>query len=280
MDATTGALIGVSATLGVLILLSVLRIVYLGFGPAYEAGPMTKNIFNFNLLNWFRILYYFLPYGLFLFGIIYDGLIRKIKFFPAGFVGLINVYLNSLISYGISKTSSEDSDVCGIPGMSKWGSSIAPQNIVFTTTILSYIASYITASQSDSTYSGAAWGGVGIVFLIQLGMYYNNECYSSKPSGGWLFSFLGSITPPLYALFGGLLVGGLAGYGFSNLQGDSSGVGLESEQKQVLTSGKGPAMAPTSGTPGAGKCSSTSNDDQFVCEAYKNGELVTSTIVE
>ncbi len=74
-----------------------------------------------------------------------------------------------------------------------------------------------------------------------------------------------------------MLIGGLAGYGFSYLQGDTAGVGISSEAKQNLG---GPAMAPTSGTPGAGKCSSTDSDDQFVCEAYKNGELVTSTIVE
>jgi hypothetical protein len=248
---------------------------------------MTKNIFNFNLLNWFRILYYFLPYGLFLFGIIYDGLIRKIKFFPAGFIGLINVYLNSLLSTIFGKTTI-DADICGIPGMSGWGSSLAPQNILFSTTVLSYIASYITASQSDSAYSGAAWGSVGIVFLIQVYAYYQNKCYTSKlttvsgvSTSGWIGDFAGSITPLIYALSGGLLVGGGFGVLFQKyVTGDTAGVGLSSEQKQVLTSGKGPAMAPTSSTPGAGKCSSTDSDDQFVCEAYKNGELVTSTIVE
>jgi hypothetical protein len=76
-----------------------------------------------------------------------------------------------------------------------------------------------------------------------------------------------------------MLIGGLSGYGFSTLKGDTAGVGISSEAKQSLASG-GPAMAPTSGTAGAGKCSPTDSDDQFVCEAYKNGELVTSTIVE
>jgi hypothetical protein len=220
---------------------------------------------------------YFLPYALFLFGVIYDGLIRKIKFFPAGFVGLAAVYLNWGISTFLNGATI-DKDVCGIPGMSSTGSNIAPQSMLFNVTVMSHIAAYISATQSSSAYSAEAWAGVAAVFLVGLLQYKSNNCYDRV--GGWQVTFFGWITPPLIALAGGMLIGGLSGYGFSTLNQDSVGVGLSDEQKQTLTSGKGPALAPTSDTPGAGKCSPTGDDDQFVCEAYKNGELVTSTIVE
>lgn len=250
--------------------------------PLFKEGDRPVGFLEFfSIINWFKILYYFLPYALFLFGVIYDGLVRKIKFFPAGFVGLAAVYLNSSISW-LTGGSYEDKDICGIPGMSKWGSDITPQNIVFTTSVLSYIASYITSGDpTNSAYAGSAWAGVFAVWLLQTGIFNAQECYSGKL---WFLTFGNSIAtrivPPLIGLASGMLWGGLAGWGFSNLKGDDAGVGLSSEAKQSLTQTSGPAMASTSGTAGAGKCSPTSDDDQFVCEAYKNGELVTSTIVE
>jgi hypothetical protein len=73
-----------------------------------------------------------------------------------------------------------DTDICGLPGMSNLGTNLAPQNILFTSTVMSYIAAYISASQTDSAYSGAAWGGVFITFAIQAIGYVTNGCYKSK----------------------------------------------------------------------------------------------------
>jgi hypothetical protein len=275
----TGTIVG--ASLGSAAVAIVATLIALGKRPRlYEAGPYTTSATDYLTIgNWFRVLYYFLPYGLFLFGVIYDGLVRKIKFFPAGFIGLAAVYLNSWISYAMSGgVAVTDKDVCGIPGMSAWGSHLAPNNILFSTTVMSYIAAYITASQSDASYSGAAWGGVGIVFAISAIRFYFDKCGSENgPSIGWIAGGIGSV---FIALAVGMLIGGGSGYGFSTLKGDTSGIGLSSEANQSLSQTSGPAMASTSDTAGAGKCSPTSDDDQFVCEAYKNGELVTSTIVE
>lgn len=285
---TTSVLIGVGSTVGLIALASFLKIIFVGYSPAFQAGPPTKNVFDFSFVNWFRVLYYFLPYGLFLFGVIYDGLIRKIKFFPAGFVGLGAVLINHLLSltfgkiYGIADPVSTDADKCGVPGMSGWGSFIAPQNITFASTVLSYIASYISASQSDSQYSGIAWSGVFGVFILQAIIFNASDCMSSKSY--WFLTsgndILKRIVPPFLGLATGMLYGGLAGYGISTLGGGLGGGIDVSQQQSLLGGGKGPAMAPTSGTAGAGTCSPTNNDDQFVCEAYKNGELITSTIVE
>lgn len=276
----TGGIIGIAVGASALTAL-VMSLVYgAQVKPLFSAGPRPVGFLEyFSIVNWFKILYYFLPYALFLFGVVYDGLLRKIIFFPSGFIGLANVYLNSMLSYLVTKTSSDDLDICGIPGMTKWGSGIAPQNILFTSTVLSYIASYVSASQTNSAYSGAAWGGMFAVWALQVGAYYSNSCYTNRSVAGWVFPVLGSITPPLYALFGGMLVGGGSGALISKYVGGNVGTGISSDAKQSLTS-SGPAMGSTAGATGAGKCSSTDSDDQFVCEAYKNGELVTSTIVE
>lgn len=253
--------------------------------PLYPEGPREPGGFlqYFSIINWFKVLYYFLPYSLFLFGIIYDGLVRKIKFFPAGFVGLGAVLINHLLSLATREggNASIDNDLCGIPGMNGWGSKIAPQNITFATAVLSYLASYITSTQSDSQYSGIAWAGVFIVWIIQTIVFNRSDCYKYKQTG-WLWTsgneMVSRIAPPLLGLFSGMFWGGLSGWLIGTYVG--VGPGVDVTQQQSLLGGKGPAMAPTSGTAGAGKCSPTDSDDAFVCEAYKNGELVTSTIVE
>jgi hypothetical protein len=275
MDAGTAVGISIGSVAVTLLIMTFLGRIS-PYKPAFPAGPTTGSLFDISFLNWFRVLYYFLPYGLFLFGVIYDGLVRKIKFFPSGFIGLGAVYLN----YFISGAQVEDTDICGIPGMASKGSNIAPQNVLFNTTVLSYIASYITASNPDSSaYAATSWIGVAVGFILNAAMYYADKCYGDGTK--WKLAFMGSFTPLFYALAGGMLIGGGSGALIATyVTGDTSGVGIGSESKQILTQTSGPAMAPTSDTAGAGKCSPTGDDDQFVCEAYKNGELVTSTIVE
>lgn len=276
---STGAIAGFSVAGTVIVL-----VIGVAIGYTVKTGNVVPGFVY--LKNWFMVLYYFLPYALFLFGVIYDGLVRKIKFFPAGFIGLATV----VISWGISRLAAgapvNDTDICGLPGISNIGSNLAPQNILFASTVMSYIAAYISGSQTDSAYSGAAWGGVFITFAIQAFGYWFNDCFKSKektlPGGvvtnSWILQ-LGGAGPPMIGLFLGMLVGGLSGGLLGKYGGGGIGVGLSSEAKQSVSS-TGPAMGSTSGVTGAGKCSSTDSDDQFVCEAYKNGELVTSTIVE
>jgi hypothetical protein len=248
--------------------------------PAYSPGSRGIDFGQYtSLITWFKVLGYFLPYGLFLFGVIYDGLVRKIKFFPAGFTGLVAVYMNWAVS-SLLGNAVPDTDACGIPGMSTTGSNIAPQAMVFNVTVMSYLASYITATNLDDTqFVGLSWVGVAAVVLVGILQYWLNDC--ANRIGGWKFTLFGNTTPLLLATMFGMSIGGGIGFVFSKyVTGDSAGVGITSEQKQTLTQTSGPAMAPTSDTAGAGKCSPTGDDDQFVCEAYKNGELVTSTIVE
>ncbi len=167
--------------------------------------------------------------------------------------------------------------------MSKWGSAIGAQNITFSTAVLSYIASYLSNSADfDSSYKGIAWAGVFAVWILQTAIFNLTGCNTKRAWFGSFGNELGNrFAGPVIGLFSGMLWGGLSGFLISKyVTGDQAGIGLTSEQKQVLTQTSGPAMAPTTSTPGAGTCSATGDGDQFVCEAYKNGELITSTIVE
>ncbi len=272
------ATVAVTATVStILSILATLLVIY-ARPRTYEAGDFKEGADTyFSMINWFKVLYYFLPYGLFLFGIVFDGLVQKIKFFPAGFVGLLAVYLNSLIAYATGGKT-QDTDLCGVPGLTKWGSDISPQNIVFTSAVLGYISTYISVKSDtfELMSAGAAWIGFGIVTIIQFGIYNFTKSCKEK---AWKVGPV-QIVPPLLATIWGTGIGSLFAWVFASFV--NVGSGLTPSQQQTLLGGgtSGPAMAPTTDTAGAGKCSPTGDDDQFVCEAYKNGELVTSTIVE
>lgn len=276
MDTATIAAISVG---GIALILFGMLIATLLRPRFYPAGQPIDNALDYlTFLNWFKVLYYFIPYGLFLFGIIYDGLVEKIKFFPAGFIGLLAVYINSWIAFAF-RGNTLDSDICGVPGLSKWGSDISPQNIVFTSTVMGYIASYITNKRGtiEIMSTGAAWIAFVAVWLVQTWIYNLTGCPTTKT---WRTFGPVQIVPPILAMIFGGGIGSLFGWVFSTYV--SVGTGISPEQQQALLGGgkSGPAMAPTTDTVGAGKCSPTDSDDAFVCEAYKNGELVTSTIVE
>jgi len=272
MDTSTIAII---SSVGSAVVAVIATLIYVGMRPkAYPAGPFVEKALDYlSIVNWFKILYYFLPYGLFLFGIIYDGLVQKIKFFPAGFIALLAVYVNSVVS-GMLGKGTVDTDICGIPGMSKWGSEIAPQNIVFVSAILSYIAMYMSINPGfkDEGTVAPSWIGYAVVSIAQMSIFAAGDCATSKP---WFGGKLATISALAIGSLFGIAGGGLIGK-YVNVGSGVSDIG----QQKLVGGTSAPAMAPTTNTVGAGTCSPTDSDDQFVCEAYKNGELVTSTIVE
>jgi hypothetical protein len=213
-----------------------------------------------SLTNGFRILYYFLPYALFIAGALIDITTTRIQFFPAGITGFVAVLVNYLASTFI-KGPVTDRDMCGIPGLSALGSDIMPQSAVFNLTTLSYIASYITIKQGIFGVNKIwpAWGVYAAVALINSLVIGMSGCY---PDG---MAFAQKIIAALvYSTGAGAI-----------------GAWVASER---LPSSSDPGSASSSGSsipvaPGAGTCSAPNDQDQFVCEAYKNGQLVTSTIV-
>ena len=167
-----------------------------------------------------KTLYYFIPYSLFLFGIIYDGINGKFKYFPAGFIGLIAVFLNYLATsflYSGYTFLQKDIDICGIPGMSTVWSRLSPQNILFSSTVLSYVTFTNVTTDPDSLSATLSGISLLLVFLLQTLMYYLNKCHvNSNPK--FVFGEYPHMVlfPPVFALLGGLLFGGLSGWLITN----------------------------------------------------------------
>lgn len=240
----------------------------------------------------FKILYYFLPYSLMLYSFISDAVLGVNMYWPAPLLALVASMINTGISKGLTGNVADESDLCGIPGLTTvLPSFVAPQLILFSGTILAYIASFNTAIKNQSntlpfTSIDASWGLFGAVVLLQAVILYRSDCF-----GGYYFSGWVSI---LIAIAAALAIGGGAGAGFARLSffnraaalpPSMYGPGGTQRCPDGLPPGPNGSCDRSSGftsskDPNVGTCSPPNDQDQFVCEAYKNGELVTSTITE
>jgi hypothetical protein len=224
--------------------------------------------------SWLMIMYYFLPYTLFLFGVINDGITRKPQYALGSVAGLAAIFINSIISKFVGGGANEDDDICGIPGMRFLSSHIFPQNIVFNLSVLSYIASIATIqspSNLDETLPG--WSIVGVLFLIHGLVFQRSGCEIDKATGVSMWYISNFYLRMLFTLLYSILFGGgfaaLAAYVVNpNIRDQNGGSGGGG--------GGGGGLNQCHAIPG----STDDGDSQFVCEAYKNGELITSTIVE
>jgi hypothetical protein len=183
---------------------------------------------------------------------------------------------------------------CSLPGFEWLENTIAPQGIVMSMTILWYlmIELWDTGSGGQSAALGVT---TAIVFIVQWLVLAKNGC---------LTNYTYTVYSPLIALvmaitFAGTSYGIQKAIGFNS--GSSSG-GMNGpitggvNTKFICPSGTG--LSPDGSTciplPGFGgggeqrvpvggknqQSQPVNDQDQFVCEAYKDGELVTSTIVD
>lgn len=224
-----------------------------------------------------KILYYFLPYSLALYAIFSDVISEANRYWPAPLIALFASMLNAVFSRG----TPPESDLCGIPGLSRlMPSKWVPQIILFSTTILSYIAAFNTASGMGSSTITASWILLFVVAAIQsLVLVYTGNCFDN-------YSFVtmfgipgGTAASILLGLALGVGIGGATGAGFASLSFFKKGAA----SSPLVIPATGTPSSPGVGSstdPNVGTCSPPNDQDQFVCEAYKNGELVTTTITE
>ncbi len=227
-----------------------------------------------SITNGFRIMYYFLPYALFIAGALIDITTTRLQFFPAGLTGFVAVLVNYLASTFI-KGPVTDRDMCGIPGLSAIGSAWAPQSMVFNLSTLSHIATYISLKQGVFGVNKIwpAWVAYVAVAVLNSFVLYGTGCFNDNVDAAMKIGL---------GLVFGTGAGAIGGWVSSNLLVASGSSG------QPLLGPGGSQTCPDGSTPGPnGECPKSSSqtcsavgDDQFVCEAYKNGQLVTSTIVE
>jgi hypothetical protein len=242
------------------------------------------------------VLYHFLPYAVFLFGILIDIYTRRIEFIGASFTGATAVLLNFALSRSFTGGAppSGMNPICEIPGLSTLSSNFAPQPIVFVSSTLAYIATYLTATVQTGNNTAFAPGVVAAwppwtllvgTSLLQWGVMSINKCYP-----GNLFPKVatGLIGGSAY----GSILGAIAYAVFKNRYNPPTAPGAA---PSVPTLGPGGTQTcPDGSTPGPdgqcpsasqqsqrlGTCAAGSGDGEFICESFENGKLKRRVITE
>jgi hypothetical protein len=266
---------------GVLIALSVIAVLGVLFvfsGRKPLASLITRFVFA---------LYHFLPHALFVFGIFFDILNRKVEFTPGSFAGLTGVMLNYIFSLALNKgvVPVVSNPLCEVPGLSQFTSNLVPQPMMFALSIIAYIATYISRSPTGPGFASnfavsadfrwPAWVAYFSVWAIQAFVLWGSGCNLSY------YQLLGGLIAPLG--YGGLI--GIAGYSF--LEGRSGSSTSNASSSRFLGSG-GIQKCPDGSIPDANgicgsntpTCSAVGNGDEFVCETFKNGKLETTVMTE
>jgi hypothetical protein len=204
---------------------------------------------------------------------------------------------------------------CTVPGLETFESILAPQSLVIIWTLFVYFAIDISANQTGQSVS-ALWWMTFAALVIQMVAIHANKCLTGEFYYGnnifialFIAIVIGSVTGSLGWGFNRWLTGGGGSGGGpapSCSAGQYSAGGICCPNGQVNDGGICRNNCSVTGeTPVAGVCQSLtpntphsyssalppvggptggssggSDDNQFVCEAYKNGELITSTIAE
>lgn len=211
---------------------------------------------------------------------------------PAAAAAAIGTAAASNLPEGTPPSMSGGSFTCSLPGFEWLENTLAPQGIIMSMTVLWYlmIELWDTGSSGQTVALGVT---TAITFIIQWLVLSRNGCLNSYRFAGY---------SPLIALVMAITFAG-------------SSYGIQKIIQKNMSSGGIPVAPVPSGTPGTFVCppgtvlatngeqcvtplgpggtqsiiniggkneksQPVDDNDQFVCEAYKDGELVTSTIVD
>ena len=233
----------------------------------------------------------FLPYGILLFGFFADVVGQEFRYSIASFTGLLAILLNYALKPLLervftgapaSSTVVDERGWCTLPGLEALESRATPMSIVSSSAIITYllIFAWIDRPASDNIAISVL---LPVILIVQMFTFHFSGCSPYYNTS----SLMGGFT--LAMLLGGIVGTGIwAAINFGAPQYSpfsefmptlpvTSQHGLESGGGGATRKGVGGANHTT-----GGKCSqvggSTDDDNAYVCEAYKNGQLVTQTI--
>jgi hypothetical protein len=155
-------------------------------------------------------------------------------------------------------------EVCAFPGLENFDNKYAPQNILVVTAVMFYymIGEWESGNASRTMVPGLT---LLVTVLSQIGIRYTHGCLDPW----WA---------PLVSIVGGAAVG-IGGYHIVKAVSGSSTPFVANQTGTPTTGGLSSVEAPpTDATKPAdgSKCAEASGDD-FVCDLYKNGELVSTS---
>jgi hypothetical protein len=233
-------------------------------------------------------LIYYIPVALLSFGVIADIISQTFKFSIGSLVGVVAMIANGLVGMGVPKgapaavaqavTSALDeygnpvennpfrgggSELCSFPGLEKFDNKWAPQNILVTTAIMFY---YMIGEWESGNVDRTVVPGIALLATVlgQIGTMYSSGC-------------LDPIWSPAVAIVGGAVFG-IGGYHLVKAVSGGS-TPFIANQTTKTAGGFSGTEAPVDATkPADGSKCAEANGDDFVCDLYKNGELITTTV--
>lgn len=225
-------------------------------------------------------LFLYLPSSLVLFGFLADAIQQDFRYSIASLIGIASVFVNTLLGQLLKLVLSAPASVvavgagCTVPGFEAFESVFAAQGIVLPASIFTYFFIDFGINRSPSENIGVA--ATFLTFLLlQLTVMGFSGCLSR-------YYWNNSFVTVIMSLIFGAITGGI---GWSVVKAVSptrlpTGVPVSSSSTSAPSKKTlGPGGTPFySSTPSVGTCSAPNDEDQMVCEAYKNGELVTSSI--
>lgn len=154
---------------------------------------------------------------------------------------------------------------CTLPGFEWLENTIAPQGLIVSMTVLFYILFEMVDTSQTSNIP--AIGGVTlIVFLLQSFTYVRNGCLVGYDYGKWSLI----IALAMSAVF--------AGVSYEIVKVINKALTSSASATPGTTPTAKPSEEIQVGQFAGEKSAPTDPNDQFVCEAYKDGELITSMI--
>lgn len=258
-----------------------------GYGKGIWVGV---SAFLFAVLN-------FIPFGLITFGFVADMIGQDFRYSIASLFGLLSIAMNWVFGIILGHSSWVTEGIeqpgtawCMIPGLEGFENRAMPMNLVSSSTILTYYIIW-AATQRDAAQNFSLYISSGVLLLIQTALFYSSGCSqyyidSSMYRFGALMqgAMWGGIGYAIVKLTGGWLTPFQSTFGQANSNtgmGNKEGFTTEhmlsgpgwdgSTQSQVFQK-----LVPRTGA----QCSKDQSEegDEFVCEAYKNGKLVTEKI--
>ena len=253
-----------------------------------------------DLVGYINILVLYIPISLLFAGFIPDIISQSFKYSVISISGLISVLLNrigsSLAMYYLGKPSNLTAALskfptdpaklisyntliqqyrhaysgCSVPGFEFFESALAPQSLVLLCSMYAFLMLDILVNDPKKAVSGLS-AAFAIILGIQTFFNFKNGCFGS---GFFIFGenpYI-RIAGMFACLFLFSMIGAGIGYGIKTSIPADNGKNIGANT--IFKGGvKMPDLIAT-------KDVGISDQDQFVCDAYKNGELITSTIVD
>lgn len=254
-----------------------------------------------DLVGYINILVLYIPISLLFAGFIPDIISQTFKYSVISISGLCSVILNRLASSlamwylggkpsnltaALSKFPTDPAKLisyntliqqyrhaysgCSVPGFEFFESTLVPQSLVLLCSMYAFLMLDILVNDPSKQVTGLS-AAFTIMLAVQTYFNFKNGCFGS---GFFIFGenpYI-RIAGMFACLFLFSMIGAGIGYGIKTSIPADNGKNIGANT--IFKGGvKMPDLIAT-------KDVGISDQDQFVCDAYKNGELITSTIVD